>query len=169
MERRLFVWFAFLSCIVIALTSCGPGRPELRPISSDSSTDSGPSEDVGECVAPTDAASLDAARIDAHDDRAPDFRLVLVDPPPSILRGETSPLRVHIERVGGFDAPVLIDLWGLPDTVWAQARESRVGDDVVELTLEASEDGEPVEERPFAVQASALGIRRVERTTISVR
>ena len=44
-----------------------------------------------------------------------------------------------------------------------------VDDGIIELTVEASEDAEPVESTAFAVQASALGIRRVERTTIRIR
>lgn len=173
MSRRSFPWF--VSIAVVALASCNPSIALVRP-----TMDSGPPLDVApassdSAMPPTDAngscgpSASDAASTDAHDPRAPDFALVLVERPTSITRGDTATLRVRIERAGDFDAPVLIDLWGLPDTLWAQARESRVGDDVIELTIEASEDAVPVEDTAFAVQASARGIRRIERTTISVR
>ena len=163
---------ALALCAASALTSlmsCSPSAPEVRP----TPIDSGESADVVQA----DSSSTDAERApvpdattrDAPDDRRPDFRLVLVDPPIAVVRGESAPLRVRIDREGGFDAPILIDLWGLPDTLFAQARESRVGDDVLEITVEASEDAALVEGTPFAVQASARGIRRTERTTISVR
>ncbi len=163
--------------LVLSLTSigCSPAAPEVRPTPIDpgdaEAVDTGPAPDAASSDdASSDDASSDApASPDAHDDRAPDFRLVLLDRPLEVARGETAPLRVRIERVGGLDAPVLIDLWGLPDTLWAQARESRVGDDVIELTVEASEDAEPVADTPFAIEASTLGIRHVERTTITIR
>jgi hypothetical protein len=167
MELRCCVWSCLLA--VLFLSSC-TSVPERRPI------DSGRPDDVPSVLdsAPVDAPSVDApmsdaVAIDAFDPRPADFRLVLLDRPLTITRGEIATLHVRIDRVGGFSAPVLIDLWGLPDTLWAQARESRVGDDVIDISVEASEDAAPVADTPFAVQASALGIRRVERTTISVR
>jgi hypothetical protein len=168
MERRPVVWFVAVSLLSLC-ASCSPTLPAVRPTPSDSGRSLDAIEIDSACADAERPSVEDAARTDAHDDRAPDFRLVLLDPPISVARGETAPLHVRIDRVGGFEAPVLIDLWGLPDTLWAQARESRAGDGVVEITVEASEDAEVVEATPFAVQASALGIRRVERTTISVR
>ena len=154
--------FVFGLCLVCS--ACSPTVPALRPGPLDSARlDSGSDADPR-----ADAEHADTSPVDAPDTRAPDFRLVLLDAPLAIERGRTSLLRLRIERIGGFDAPVLVDLWGLPDTVWAQARESRPGDLITEITVEASEDAAPVEDSPFAVQASALGIRRVERTTVSI-
>jgi hypothetical protein len=175
MNRRLFV--TSFACLAISSGACSPSVPALRTAPMDSGRAEDPLPFDSACAErstpdasdASDASETDAARLpDAHDDRAPDFQLVLLDPTLSVLRDDSTILHVRIERVGGFDAPVLIDLWGLPDTLSAQARESRVTDSVLEITIEASEDAEPADDWAYAVQASALGIRRVVRTTIDI-
>jgi hypothetical protein len=96
------------------------------------------------------------------------FFLVAASAPLEVRAGGRTTLDVRVERRGGFDAPVLVELAGLPDGVFAQAREARVGDSITQLTIEAGDDAPAVDAAAFVVQASALGLRQTARLTIRV-
>lgn len=98
------------------------------------------------------------------------FTLTVIDDDLEVARGERIPLDVRIQRQGGFDAPVLVELAGLPDGLDTLARESRPGDELTTLTIVANEDGVPIERAAFVVQASTLdGLRQIAPAHVTVR
>lgn len=110
-----------------------------------------------------------------QDDGPRTFTLTLLSDNLEVAYGERTTLDVRIERSGGFDEPVLIELAGLPDPPCvSQAREARVGDGVITLTIKASPDDDgdapPIDRAAFVVQASTLGgLRQIAPARISVR
>lgn len=98
----------------------------------------------------------------------PGFVLVTPATALEVHAGGRTTLDVHVDRRGGFDAPVLVELAGLPDGLFVQAREARVGDTITQLTIEAGDDAPPIDMAPFVVQASAQGLRQSARLTIRV-
>ena len=126
MSSRLFAPFAAL-----VIASCAPATAPPR---GSAIVWMGTSEArAASCVSPTQ----DAGPADAFDPRPPGFAIVVLDPELTIAPGESVPLRVRIERAGSFDAPVLVELWGLPATLTTQSREARAEDVITELTIEA--------------------------------
>ena len=75
--------------------------------------------------------------------------------------GGRTTLDVHVDRRGGFDAPVLVELAGLPDGLFTQAREARVGDTITQLIIEAGDDAPPIEMAPCALP-TAMSKRRFD-------
>jgi hypothetical protein len=98
------------------------------------------------------------------------FTLALLADDLEVVRGERITFEVRIERRGGFDEPVLVELAGLPDGLTTLSRESRPGDAQTTITIVANEDGEPIESAAFVVQATSLdGLRQIAPAHITVR
>ena len=159
---------ALLTTLALAsLAACSARVPPPRlPPPRDSAPHDG---DVASCMDAPVSVAIDAGPPDTGPRGTPGFTLDVEDPVLVVDRLSHTVLRAHVVRTGGLEAPVLVELWGLPDGVFAQAREDRPGDLVTEVTIEASEDATPVERTPFAVQASALGLRQTYRVTLTVR
>ena len=153
--------------VALILVACAPRRPPPRLFPRDASSPVDASTGCADAAAPADAGS--DAGSDGGESGPSGFTLSIDDPALVVAPTTQTLLHARVTRTGGFGAPVLVELWGLPDGVFAQAREARVGDGVTEVTIEAGEDAVRVESAPFAVSASALGFRQTTRATLSVR
>jgi hypothetical protein len=94
------------------------------------------------------------------------FRITLVSNPVVLVPGSQTAMLVRIDREPGFDLPVLVEVFGLPDGVWWQSREEREEDPdgIVIVYLNTSEDGAGDFTVPnFVVQGSdGTGLRQTD-------
>lgn len=152
--------------LVSTLGACATGPPPSRV---------DPTTPTIELACPTPLppeTSLDAT-IDAMPPMPPEgprtFTIALATDAIEVARGERVTLDVRVERSGGFDEPVLVELAGLPDGLRTMARESRVEDATTTLTILSDVDGEAIERAAFVVQASSLdGLRQSAPAHVTV-
>lgn len=125
-------------------------------------------------VSARDASPDDAGPADAGPPRRPPPGVLFaIEPSPTALvvrAGGATALDVDVLRAEGFDAPIAIDLFGLPPGVRASP-ESAVASAVdrkVTLRIEADSQALVGLDAPFSVQASAEGWVRHARITVRV-
>lgn len=142
--------------LALALAACapsdpGPARARPRP------------RDAGALVAMDAGPAWSSADPFATDPFA-------IAPQPLALhveRGAAAALATTIRRRSGFDAPIVIQAFGLPPGVRAEPVVAGPHDHAVLVIVRAGQDAEPGE-RPFSLSAEANGWRRNARLTITV-
>lgn len=147
--RRIPATLSLLSLLSCCAADVGPAPPR-PPI--DAGTD-----------APVDAG-IDAGQW-AHVD--PFF----VEAPFGALRvreGSSADLLVLVGRRPGFEAPIEITAFGLPDGVEAEPVIARAGTGAVALRIAAAQGSATEAAQPFAITASAGGVRQNLRILVEV-
>ena len=150
-----------ISLALLALSACEPDPQPAPPRARDAT----PSPDAP----PPDAPEIDAPDVDAtlwpHVDP-----FVIAPSPTAILARPGTTVAVHVElaREPGFDRTITLDVAGLPAGLEAPRVHvaAGVGSAVVPITVPAG--AQRIGPRPFALSASADGVRQSHRLTIEV-
>lgn len=84
----------------------------------------------------------DAGVVDDGSVSSGDYILSTLFDSVSLSRSTSVDVEVVVDRDPGYSEPVLVELWGLPDGVFVQPRENRMGDPggMTRLVLRASEE-----------------------------